>query len=266
MNTEIISSAQNPTIKHIKKLLGSSKYRQAEQLAVAEGIHLANSFMASGGVPQLVMYSDSGLQHPEIATLNEHLCETDAHRVIVKDTLFDALSDIHAKVGVLIVFKPVPAAKPAELSVDSMILEDVQDPGNLGTMLRTAAAAGVEDIYLSPGSASVWSPKALRAGMGAQFSLRMYENADVVALAKSSRIPVIATYLGEGSESLYQTDLTNDAAWVFGSEGRGISNELLAACTKTVTIPQADNAVESLNVAASVAVCLFEQRRQRLVK
>jgi len=263
MNTEIISSAQNPTIKRIKKLLSSAKYRLSEETAVAEGIHLANSLIAAGKLPKLVMYSDSGLLNSEIAALNEQLYEKDITRLIVKDSLFSALSDIHAKVGVLVLFTPTITESNSELATDAIVLEDVQDPGNLGTMLRTAAAAGVEDIYLSPGSASVWSPKALRAGMGAQFSLRMYEGVDVVQLAKNSSIPVLATYLTD-STSLYETDLSGDVAWVFGSEGRGISPELLAACSGRVTIPQSETSVESLNVAASVAVCLFEQRRQRM--
>ena len=264
MDTEIISSAQNPTIKRIKKLLSSTKFRQSEEVAIAEGIHLAKSYIASGRVPMTVMYSDSGLQNKEIAALNEQLYDKDVSRLIVKDSLFSSLCDIHAKVGVLILFRPEATTAPEKLATDAMILEDVQDPGNLGTMLRTAAAAGVEDIYLSPGSASVWSPKALRAGMGAQFSLKMYEGIDVVEVVRGAEVATLATYLTD-STSLYDTDLSLKVAWVFGSEGRGISPELLAVCSGRVTIPQSDTSVESLNVAASAAVCLFEQRRQRIV-
>lgn len=265
MNTELISSAQNPTIKRIKKLLSSAKYRNTEQLAIAEGIHLAHSFVERGDIPVLAVYSDSGLQNPEIAALNDQLYETTANRVIVKDTLFDSMSDIHSEVGVIIVFKPVTATMPTQLTVDAIILEDVQDPGNLGTMLRTAAAAGVQDIYLSPGSASVWSPKALRAGMGAQFNLKMYEGVDVLDIVQNAKVTTIATYLTD-SVSLYDTDVSENIAWVFGSEGQGMSSDLLAACSVRVTIPQSESSVESLNVAASAAVCLFEQRRQRLIK
>lgn len=231
---------------------------------MAEGIHLAKSCIIAGRVPNIVMYSESGLQNSEIAVINDHLFEKNVHRLIVKDELFASVSDVHAKFGVLIVFSPEVFDAPSEIVSDSIILETIQDPGNLGTMLRTAAAAGVQDIYLSPESTSAWSPKALRAGMGAQFSLQIYENVDVLTLAQQSKIPVIATYLGDDSQNIYETDLSSQSAWVFGSEGTGVSTELLAACATKVTIPQARTAVESLNVAASVAVCLFEQRRQRV--
>ncbi len=262
MNQEIISSVQNPTIKRVKKLLSSGKARSEEQLAVAEGIHLAKSFEQMGQLVELVMCAETALANKEVGKLFDAFEEAGAATVIVKDSLFESVSDIHAKVGILIVFKPVQAAQPKKLQTDAILLEDVQDPGNLGTLLRTASAAGINDIYLSPGSASAWSPKALRAGMGAQFNLHIYENVDLVKLASNAEIQVLATHLSN-SQSLYGSDVTSNTAWVFGSEGQGLSDELLAACMVRINIPQVEGSVESLNVAASVAVCLFEQHRQR---
>ena len=145
-----------------------------------------------------------------------------------------------------------------------MLLEAVQDPGNLGTILRTTAASGVTDVFLSPECASPWSPKALRAGMGAQFGLTIYEQVNLSEYITNSNVPVYATTLSDDNVSLYDLDLKPASAWLIGNEGQGVSPELATAATKRVRIPQADTPVESLNVAAATAVCLYEQLRQRI--
>jgi len=139
-----------------------------------------------------------------------------------------------------------------------VLLEDIQDPGNLGALLRTAAAAGVEQAYLSTACADAWSPKALRGGQGAHFRLGVQERADLVAVAR--RFPVHAAVLG-ARESLFDLDLRGTAGFAFGNEGAGLS-EALRACTRPFSIPMSGQ-VESLNVAAAAAVCLFERVRQR---
>ena len=262
MHGAIISSVQNPTIKHIKKLLASGKYRREEALSVAEGVHLASSYIQSGQLPDQVIYAESALHNHEIIEIIENLNASKVPSLVVKDDLFESISKIHASVGLVMLFKPTSHVIHEKLSDDSLLLEDVQDPGNLGTILRTAAAAGVERIYLSAGSASPWSPKSLRAGMGAQFGLKIYENANLVSLATGSSIPVIATDL-TAKGSLHEAKLSKAVAWVFGSEGQGLSNELLAACSQRIKIPQMGSTIESLNVSAAVAICLFEQLRQR---
>lgn len=260
---QVISSAHNPNVKHLKKLLASKSFRQKEGRAVGEGIHIVRSYLDTGNLPDMMIYAESALANSEIAVIVDQIDTVGVTELFLKDSLFESISDIDASVGVLMVFETPSRRHTPQLSSDAVILEAVQDPGNLGTILRTASAAGVEEIYLSFGSASPWSPKALRAGMGAQFSLDIHESVDVVELVKRASVPVIATDLS-GAESLYEMDLTKSTAWAFGNEGQGISNELRDACTRTVMIPQAETAVESLNVAASVAVCLFEQQRQRL--
>ena len=141
-----------------------------------------------------------------------------------------------------------------------VLLEAIQDPGNLGAMLRTAAAAGVDAVYLSKGCAEVWSPKALRAGMGAQFALALHEHADLTLIARELK-SLIATSL-DAQQSLYDLDLSGPVAFVFGNEGAGLSPALLDTATHQVKIPMPGK-VESLNVAAAAAVCLFECVRQR---
>lgn len=262
MAHQIISSARNPAVKQLRKLLSSRKYRQQRALTVAEGVNLVTSYLQAGGRPQQVILAQSAAANQEVQRLLERL-DSALPRLVLRDGTFESLAQIHATVGVMIVISTALPPKSRSLTTgNQLLLEDIQDPGNLGTILRTAAAAGVDRVYLSEKSASPWSPKALRAGMGAQFSLAIEEAADLVAVAEQAKPPVIATDLAADKE-LYQLDLTGDQLWAFGNEGQGLSADLRAACTQAVVIPQAAGAVESLNVAATVAVCLFEQARQQ---
>jgi TrmH family RNA methyltransferase len=157
--------------------------------------------------------------------------------------------------------------QPAALSLavpqsSCVILDTVQDTGNLGTILRSAAAAGIDEVFLSEGCAQAWSPRVLRAAMGAHFVLTIQEKTDIAALVASFKGQVLATGLQQ-AKSLYDLDLTQATAWLFGSEGQGLSEPIMALAHQQVIIPMAQG-VESLNVAAAAAVCLFEQRRQKL--
>lgn len=264
--TEVITSASNSTVKQLRKLTKSSKERHAANLFIAEGVHLAQSYLASGRTPTMYFHAVSAEKNHEVAELIEELKETSAQSVIVADSLFETITDIHASSGICIVFKlpEVHLEAILPLKTTAILLEDIQDPGNLGTILRTAAAVGVKHVLLSSACASPWSPKALRAGMGAQFSLEVYEDVNLREVIETAEVPTAATILGGDSVSLYATDLRRDVAWLFGSEGPGISDELAAVTTIKVTIPQEMNAVESLNVAAAATVCLYEQYRQKI--
>jgi TrmH family RNA methyltransferase len=149
---------------------------------------------------------------------------------------------------------------PAGDSCACVLLEDIQDPGNLGSIFRSAAAAGIAEVFLSPGCADPWSPRVLRAGSGSHFSLRIREDADLVATAGLYADRAIAT-VRDGPISVFDADLTGNVAVIFGNEGMGISAELRARASVAVTIPM-PGAAESLNVAAAAAVCLFERVRQ----
>lgn len=263
----VITSANNPVIKQLRKLMASSKARRETNTYVAEGIHLASSYLSAGGVPLRYVYAQSAPQHQEVAKLLEELIATPAQGTVVADSLFESLANVHASVGILIVFSPQAPTQSDLLPLrrNTIILEDIQDPGNIGTILRTVAAVGVRDVALTPGCSSPWSPKALRAGMGAQFGLRIYEDIDSVVLATAAAIPVLATTLAQDSKSLYDVDLRQPVAWVFGNEGQGVSKTLTNLASTRVSIPQIEGStIESLNVATAVAVCLYEQYRQRL--
>ncbi len=156
----------------------------------------------------------------------------------------------------------MPTASVAvDLENDAILLDGVQDPGNVGTLLRTAAAAGVRQALLGPGCAAAWSPKVLRAGQGAHFVLAIHEDADLATFMADYRGTTAVTCL-DGATSLYDARWEGMLAWVFGAEGQGVRAELQAAARLRVRIPM-PGAVESLNVAAAAAVCLFEMVRQR---
>ena len=160
--------------------------------------------------------------------------------------------------GILALYD-IPAIRPKHSYTFGVLLEHIQDPGNLGSVLRTVCAAGAEAVFLSKECADAWSPKTLRAAMGAHFQIDIHENAD---LQQSARLfpTIIATSL-EAKQSLYDLDLTGHLAFIFGNEGSGISNELLMMANQQITIPMPGHA-ESLNVAAASAICAFERVRQ----
>lgn len=256
----MVTSAQNPLVKQLRKLATSAKARREAGEYIAEGTHLTGSYLASGATPLRYVCAQSALDNQEVIDLTRRLDEASVERVVVADSLFASIATVHASVGIVCIF--TPAITPLQASQTTILLEDVQDPGNLGTILRTAAAAGVQNIALSPGCASPWSPKALRAGMGAQFSLRIQEGADLVGIIKTSPLPTLVTTLSDTSKNLYDLDLSQPVMWILGNEGQGVSQQLADLATTHVRIPQANTAVESLNVAAATSVCLYEQYRQ----
>ncbi len=171
-----------------------------------------------------------------------------------------SLSQVDHGQGVYFVATLHEPEKPDHITQNCLWLDRVQDPGNMGTLLRTAAAAGVIQIYLSSGCVSAWSPKVLRSAQGAHFALTLFEHMDLVQLREQLDVPLVATALTRGI-SLYKVALPACCAWLVGNEGQGVAPDLLALADLNVFIPQAPG-VESLNVAVAAAICLFEQRRR----
>lgn len=256
-----ITSAQNEQLKHLAKLLSQAKARRAHRQTVLEGAHLLQAYLQSGGAPEQVYIPESKADHAETAALTVQL-PADALTLVssaalAKITSLTEAEEIMALIG-------LPQASSLPQAGDCVVLERVQDPGNVGTVLRSAAAAGVAEIILSADSADVWSPKVLRAGMGAHFLLKLHTRVDLPQWRADYADTVWATALTEhNNHSLYALDLRGAAAWVFGNEGSGVSEALLASVDGSVKIPMA-GATESLNVAMAATVCLFEQMRQRL--
>ena len=256
-----ITSRENALYKTLARLAASSRARREARAALLEGPHLVDAFRASGQTADAVLASESGYAREELRRLVE---ATPARtRVLLSDRLFDALAHVETPTGILaVVSTPEETGLPDQLKT-CLLLEGIQDPGNLGSILRTAVAAGLRQAFLAKGCAFAWSPKVLRAGQGAHFALDIHEGAPLAAVAARFPGTVMATD-PHAADSIFDADLTGPVAWIFGAEGAGISPELAATATGKARIPMPGR-TESLNVAAAVAVCLFEQLRQRSV-
>jgi len=253
-----ITSRDNPSFKELAKLVNSSRERRKRGLTVLDGVHLIQAYSERFGVPQALFVAEGKAQSEGIRALLETL--RPLAPTLVSDNLFKEVSAVEASTGVIaVVATPMVAKAPAQLDF-CLLLEDIQDPGNLGSILRSAAAAGIEHAFLSAGCAFAWSPRVLRAAMGAHFILSIHEGANLRALAEAFHGKVIAS-VPRGDASLFEADLTGPVALLVGNEGSGLSRDLLAIATQRVTIPMPGK-IESLNAAAAAAICLFERVRQ----
>jgi TrmH family RNA methyltransferase len=250
-----IASRDNATFKMLRAVAAEPR-RHGRTLV--DGIHLVTTCLARGVRVAQLLASESGLRHPEIAALLRDASGIEC--LLLRDGLFREISGVLTPTGVAAVIE-IPAAPEGEIAGDALLLDAVQDAGNVGAILRTAAAAGVRNVLLGPGCAGAWTPRVLRAGQGAHFALAIREQADLAGTVVTGQATAIAT-VAHGGTDLYAADLGGPIYWLVGNEGAGLSASLAAAATLRVTIPLADGA-ESLNVAAAAAICLFEARRQR---
>ena len=255
-----VTSRNNPRLAEAAGLISSSRDRRKAGRCVLEGDHLIGVYLDRGGLPESLIVVLDRLSDPRISALVARVPER--HVIAVAAEIFGEVSTLPAAVGALaVVATPTPSLpSPANFH---LLLEDVQDPGNVGAMLRTAAAAGVEQVLLSKHCAFAWAPKVLRAGQGAHFLTTIVEDVDLVAWARAFRGDgrVLATVASGGSD-LYASAVPSRVAIVIGNEGAGLSAALLAEADARVTIPMPGGA-ESLNAAAAAAVVLFECVRQR---
>jgi TrmH family RNA methyltransferase len=259
-----ITSRDNAQFKELKQLATSSQARRQAGRTLLDGVHLCQAYWQSAGAPLFCVVSDSSTDHAEVAPL---LAQCEAAQVVclcLPDALYKALSQVENGVNLLFIVATPQPKLPAVFHESTVVLDNLQDPGNMGSILRSAAAAGIKNVVCSQGTVFAWSPKVMRAGMGAHFLLTIYEGVDLNALLQSATIPILATS-SHATQSIYQADLTKEVIWLFGHEGQGVADELMALATSTVTIPQRGE-IESLNVAASAAICFFEQRRQQMAK
>ena len=253
-----ITSRANPLLVALRRLVqDGSSYRRHGQVWL-EGDHLCAAAAARGVGVRQALVAESAWALPARRALAAH-----AERIaLLPDALFIDLSPLESAADIGFVLEQAPAAAP-DPSLDTLVLDRLQDAGNAGSILRSAAALGVRQVLAIKGTVALWSPKVLRAGMGAHFGLRMSEGLsedEVLAL----KLPLLGTSSHQG-QALHQACLPSPAAWLLGHEGRGVSARLLAACAAVVRIPQ-PGGEESLNVAAAAAICLYEGLRQRLAR
>jgi len=254
---KLIQSRDNAFYKQLKKLAESGRERRKTGLMLLDGVHLVEAYEAAFAAVDTLVVAESALANSEIADL---LGGREA--VLLADGLMRELGLVDTPSGLLAIAAMPRQTATVDLQADAILLDGVQDPGNVGTLLRTAAAAGVAQAILGPGCASPWSPKVLRAGQGAHFALSVHEEVDLAAFMADYQGTTAVTTLDRAS-SLYEANWSGPLAWVFGAEGQGVSPQLLAAAGLRIRIPMPGK-VESLNVAAAAAVCLFEALRRRM--
>jgi TrmH family RNA methyltransferase len=253
-----ITSSDNPRVKRAIRLVASSRERAKTGQCVLEGEHLLRVFRERHGAPETVIVVESALEKPGICTLLARIPARDI--LIVPESVWEHFGQIPVAIGVVAVVRaPVPTFRNA--AGFCLLLEDVQDPGNVGSILRSAAAAGVAQVFLSAGSAFAWSPKVLRSAQGAHFHLEIFEDIDLPSWSGAYDGTLIAT-VAMGGDSVFAADYRGRIALAIGNEGSGLSEHMLRLAHKKVTIPM-PGGFESLNAAAAVAVCLFECVRQR---
>ena len=253
-----ITSADNPQYKQLKKLASNARERRKSGQTLLDGVHLLQALADAGGTVDLLIVRQGCGTDGEIYGCLQGF--PGAPVIELGSALFDELSPVETPVGIMALYT---LPEPDEITPEcAVLLESIQDPGNIGAILRTAAAAGVNAVYLSKGCAEAWSPKVLRAAMGAHFVVAIYEQQDL--LARAAQMPMVVATRLDADDALYALDLRGPMAFLFGNEGAGLGDGLAACATHNVHIPMPGK-VESLNVAAATAVCLFERVRQRCV-
>ena len=253
-----VTSRHNDLFKDLRRLLGEpAAYRKLGRVWL-EGDHLCRALLDRGRAPLRAIVTESAWAKPALESLARGAPEV----VCVPDALMRELSGLEspAPVGFLIEADTATAPRPG---LDTVVLDRLQDPGNVGSILRTASAMGFSQVIALKGSVALWSPKVLRAGMGAHFGLALVEGASIEDVAALG-LPVVGTHLRD-ARWLHETALPRPLAWVFGHEGQGMTEAVTAACTLRVRIAQ-PGGEESLNVAAAAAMCLYESARQATVQ
>ncbi len=246
-----ITSRENPFLKELRKLSSeSTAYRKAGRVWL-EGDHLCSAALVRGIKPAIAVFSESfwplaGVLFTSVAIKN----------IVISDKLWQDISGLEspAKMGFLV---DLPTSVQLSPNVSTVILDRVQDAGNVGSILRSAAAFGFKQVIALTGTAALWSPKVLRAGMGAHFGLQLVESASLDDLSALT-VPLVVTssHQGDFLQNLMQNkQLPHPCAWVMGHEGQGVRPELLAQAEVSVRIGQ-PGGEESLNVAAAAAICL----------
>jgi RNA methyltransferase, TrmH family len=255
VNTVEITSRQNPRFKSLVKLISSARDLRAEGLCVLEGEHLISHFVARGlALETLIVVKE--FEDRNTFSAKEMLRIPAAH--------MGPMSELNSPQNIIALAKvpqnpPIPAAQFVPFS--ALILEKIQDPSNVGALLRTAAAMGIREAWLSEGCAYAWSQKTLRASQGAQCNLIVRENIELVSALAKFNGEICVTTLSESMQLIDATFTAQRIAFVVGNEGEGVSEAVLKLATSRVRIPM-HAGVESLNVGAAAAIVLYEWQRQ----
>lgn len=262
----VINSAANENIKRWRKIAEHPRGARKIGTTLAEGIHLAEVICQRLPQTRNVVVRETNVR-PEVFALAQRVAETTgAKLLVVADKLYDAVCPVENGTGIMVEVQASFAQRPLKpIAEDALYLDGVQDAGNMGTLIRTALAAGVRHIAAGPGSAGFWAPKVLRAGMGAHFAAQLYDNVvpeEIHALFSGRILAADA----RGGLDLFRTAgwEKGPVVWMMGAEGPGLSMRALSVADERYLI-DIESDCESLNVGAAAAVCLFEQRRRRIL-
>lgn len=253
-----LTSRDNPRYRRLARLLRDPRARREQRRIVLDGVHLLDAYAQHFGLnaAELVLRASSA-DEPEFARWIAAVAP--ARMCVLADPLFDAFAPVDAPTGVLAIV-PTPDAEAAAHDGFSVLLDGIQDPGNLGAILRSAAAAGAREVFLSAQCADPWSPRCLRGGMGGHFVLAIHDRQELLSVAPRLAPRLVAAD-PTGAQSLFDAPLANDVAFLIGGEGKGIAPELLAHATQCVRIPMATG-IESLNAATAATLLFYEWRRR----
>lgn len=251
-----IASRDNPRVRRWRALTRDARERRRQRSTLIEGSNLISACLDSRTLLKNLIVSKTGSDRAEFIALAKRSGKTP---LVLADAVFRSITDTKAPAGIAAEIA-LPGSEPdLKTSAGCVFLEGIQDAGNVGAILRSAAAFGIQSAMLGRGCADAWSPKVLRAAMGAHFSLRIAQNADLSAAIGEFGGKVICT-VPRGGAALADADLSGRIGWLFGAEGQGVSSELACRAALKVSIPMARNA-ESLNVAAAAAICFYEASR-----
>ena len=257
-NVTTITSRDNALLVKVRKLAqDATAYRKLGEFWL-EGDNLCSACLSRGVSPSHCVITEDAWSQPAWRAWAERAAKVS----VVSAGLFKSISGLESPAQMGFVVEWSPQAN-VQAGMRTVVLDRLQDAGNVGTILRSASAMGVQQVVALKGTAALWSPKVLRAAMGAHFGLHLVESAEVSVL-NDLGVPLLATS-SHTSSNVMSVELPDPCAWVMGHEGQGVEQALLDRCGLLLSIPQ-PGGEESLNVAAAASICLYESMRQRLTK
>jgi TrmH family RNA methyltransferase len=258
-----ITSAQNDRIKLVRALQTQAKARRRHNQIVLEGMRLINDALNCGALPDFVLYlkEQTTLDRPAFKVFR-HLSDLGVPLFAVTDAILNSVTDLETSPGMLAVF-PQPELPVPESPSLVVVLDQMSTPGNLGSALRTATAAGADLVVLTPNSVDPSNPKVLRGGMGAHFRVPIQQMAwDDLALQYGQLHTYVA--VADGEHPYYAVDWLRPSMVIVGGEAHGPSDNAFAVAGTTISIPM-ERQTESLNAAVSAGIILYEIKRQRIL-